>query len=159
MDTVLLVILMAVGITALSGIFTFIDNHIVFVFIAYFALCIWLHILIRKNESTYIYKDTTSHHWYKGMACRSCQYEWTSRRSTPPAKCAKCNSWHVIPVTHATTSLERVRRSTLTRNQIEELAEKDFNKANSFHITIMAAIGLVLIGRFLYKILNSSMWK
>lgn len=36
--------------------------------------------------------------WYGEMHCSSCGYSWNSRRGTPPAKCAGCNSRKIYPV-------------------------------------------------------------
>ena len=30
--------------------------------------------------------------WYGKMLCNRCGYNWQARRSTPPARCAKCSS-------------------------------------------------------------------
>jgi len=30
--------------------------------------------------------------WYGQMICNQCDYDWESRRSTPPARCPKCSS-------------------------------------------------------------------
>lgn len=38
-------------------------------------------------------KKNRYHHIWKGeMLCNSCFYRWKSRRSSPPARCPKCNS-------------------------------------------------------------------
>jgi hypothetical protein len=30
--------------------------------------------------------------WYGRMKCNRCAYQWTARRTTPPARCPKCSS-------------------------------------------------------------------
>ena len=38
------------------------------------------------------------HVWYGRMRCGSCGYHWTSRRSSPPAKCAGCSSRNIFAI-------------------------------------------------------------
>jgi hypothetical protein len=44
--------------------------------------------------------------WYGDMICETCQYQWLTRRKTPPAACPRCRKKAIKPVTGATRNSE-----------------------------------------------------
>lgn len=46
--------------------------------------------------------------WYGRMSCNRCGYAWNSRRSTPPARCAKCSSQNIYMVNSNGENLEEI---------------------------------------------------
>lgn len=39
-----------------------------------------------------IQKEFENYHWNGDMECNDCEYEWSSRRNTPPSQCPNCRS-------------------------------------------------------------------
>ncbi len=49
-----------------------------------------------RRQQEWMRQEKIRSTWYGRMRCLNCDYEWTSRRPTPPKKCHICGSQNVL---------------------------------------------------------------
>lgn len=59
--------------------------------------------------------------WFGEMKCNKCLYNWKSRRDTPPAKCASCNSRDIGVVNRQVNAIGKVAISDINSEDYKSL--------------------------------------